>query len=167
MLDEPSSNLDSDSIADLRATIAYLKSLGKTVILSEHRLYYLRGIADLYIYLKDGEISGDYTAGQFEKIPESERREMGLRTNDLSSLTVNAALVISSASAGLKDFRFACKNSPETLKIDSSSCFCGLKKYRGTVTVDGTSCRARERLNKCYMVMQDAGASAFHRERSR
>ena len=60
VLDEPSSNLDSDSIADLRATIAYLKSLGKTVILSEHRLYYLRGIADRYIYLKDGEISGEF-----------------------------------------------------------------------------------------------------------
>ena len=108
---------------------------------------------------------------------------MGLRTNDLSSLTVNEASVISSASAGLKDFRFACKNSPETLKTDSASipyggiigiighngagkstfsgCFYGLKKHRGTVTVDGTSCRARERLNKCYMVMQDAGHQLF------
>lgn len=34
VLDEPSSNLDSDSIADLRETVAYLKSTGKTVILS-------------------------------------------------------------------------------------------------------------------------------------
>ena len=183
VLDEPSSNLDSDSIADLRATIAYLKSLGKTVILSEHRLYYLRGIADRYIYLKNGEIFGDYTAGQFEEIPESERREMGLRTNDLSSLSVNEASVISSATAELKDFRFAYKNSTETLKINSASipyggiigiighngagkstfsgCFCGLKKHRGTVTVDGTSYRARERLNKCYMVMQDAGHQLF------
>ena len=79
VLDEPSSNLDSDSISDLRETIAYLRSLGKTVVLSEHRLYYLRGIADRYVYLKDGRIAGDYTAEQFERIPEAERRRMGLR----------------------------------------------------------------------------------------
>lgn len=183
VLDEPSSNLDSDSIADLRATVAYLKSIGKTVILSEHRLYYLRGIADRYIYIKDGKISGDYTAEQFEHIQESERRKMGLRTNDLTALTVNVTSVSSSASAKLANFRFAYKNSPETLKIDSanipyggiigiighngagkstfSRCFCGLEKRCGTVTVDGTAYRARERLNKCYMVMQDVGHQLF------
>ena len=183
VLDEPSSNLDSDSIADLRATVAYLKSIGKTVILSEHRLYYLRGIADRYIYIKDGKISGDYTDEQFEHIQESERRKMGLRTNDLTALTVNVTSVSSSASAKLANFRFAYKNSPETLKIDSanipyggiigiighngagkstfSRCFCGLEKRCGTVTVDGTAYRARERLNKCYMVMQDVGHQLF------
>lgn len=38
VLDEPSSNLDADAILDLREVIAYLKSLGKTVVLSEQRL---------------------------------------------------------------------------------------------------------------------------------
>lgn len=38
VLDEPSSNLDADSVLELRAVIAYMKSLGKTVVLSEHRL---------------------------------------------------------------------------------------------------------------------------------
>ena len=180
VLDEPSSNLDSDSICE---TIAYLRSLGKTVVLSEHRLYYLRGIADRYVYLKDGRIAGDYTAGQFERIPEAERRRMGLRTNRLSALTFEEGTAPSPASARLSDFCFAYQNAPETLKIVSadipyggivgiighngagkstfSRCFCGLEKRCGTVTVNGTSCRARERLNKCYMVMQDVGHQLF------
>lgn len=183
VLDEPSSNLDSDSIVDLRETVAYLKSMGKTVILSEHRLYYLRGIADRYIYLKDGKIAGDFTAEQFERIPKAERCKMGLRTNDLSSLTFNEAAIPSPFSARLSDFCFAYKNAPETLKIGSadipyggivgiighngagkstfSRCFCGLEKRCGTVTVDGTPYRARERLKKCYMVMQDVGHQLF------
>ena len=183
VLDEPSANLDSDAIADLGETVAYLKSLGKTIILSEHRLYYLRGIADRYVYIKDGRIAGDYTAGQFERIPEAERRKMGLRTNDLSALTFNKAAIPSSISVRLSDFRFAYKNASETLKIVSadipyggivgiighngagkstfSRCFCGLEKRCGTVTVDGTPYRARERLKKCYMVMQDVGHQLF------
>lgn len=183
VLDEPSSNLDSDSILDLRATVAYLKSIGKTVILSEHRLYYLRGIADRYIYIKSGRIAGDYTAEQFLRLSEKERSEMGLRTNDLATLTAKTDSVKSSMQAELKNFRFAYKNKPETLHIDSafipyggivgiighngagkstfSRCFCGLEKRSGTVTLDGIAYRARERLNKCYMVMQDVGHQLF------
>lgn len=62
VLDEPSSNLDADSVLELRAVIAYMKSLGKTVVLSEHRLYYLHGLAGRYVYMRGGRITGDYTA---------------------------------------------------------------------------------------------------------
>ena len=183
VLDEPSSNLDSDSIADLRETVAYLKSTGKTVILSEHRLYYMHGIADRYIYIKDGKIVGDYTAEQFECISEAERRRMGLRTNRLSALTFNDGTLHSPISAQLSDLCFAYKNAPKTLKIASanipyggivgiighngagkstfSRCFCGLEKRCGTVTVNGISYRSRERLKRCYMVMQDVGHQLF------
>ena len=183
VLDEPSSNLDSDAIADLRETVEYLKSIGKTIVLSEHRLYYLRGIADRYIYMKNGEISGDYTAEQFDCISDAERRRMGLRTSKLSALTFFEEPAPSVASARLSNFRFSYKNAPETLKIVSadipfggivgiighngagkstfSRCFCGLEKRCGTVTVNGASYRSRERLNKCYMVMQEVGHQLF------
>ena len=35
-----------------------MKSLGKTVVLSEHRLYYLHGLADRYVYMRGGRITG-------------------------------------------------------------------------------------------------------------
>ena len=91
VLDEPSSNLDADSILDLRDFLAYLKSLGKTIVLSEHRLYYLRDIADRYVYLKDGSLAGDFTAEEFQKLPEEKRREMGLRTGNLNTLSMGGA----------------------------------------------------------------------------
>ncbi len=182
VLDEPSSNLDADAILDLRQVIAYLKSLGKTVVLSEHRLYYLQGVADRYIYMQDGSIRGDYTQAEFDRISDEERRAMGLRAVSLGALTGSGSTG-SRQTAALRDFRFAYKNAPETLHIGDadipyggiigiighngagkstfSRCFCGLEKRCGTVTVDGTAFRPRERLNRCYMVMQDAGHQLF------
>lgn len=46
-------------------------------------------------------------------------------------------------------------------KSTFSRCFCGLEERCGTVAVDGTACCARERLKKCYMVMQDVGHQLF------
>lgn len=183
VLDEPSSNLDSDSILDLRDIISRLKELGKTVVMSEHRLYYLNGIADRYIYVKDGRIAGDYTTGQFAELSVSERKKMGLRANDLSELQIIGTETNNAQSAELENFRFAYKNSPETLRIDKcaipcggivgiighngagkstfSRCFCGLEKKGGTVTIDDKSYRPKDRLSLCYMVMQDVGHQLF------
>ena len=52
VLDEPSSNLDSESIAALQSYIRNIKAQGKTVIVAEHRLYYLTGIADRIVYME-------------------------------------------------------------------------------------------------------------------
>ena len=46
LLDEPSSNLDMETVAALRTHLKRLKAQGKTVLIVEHRLYYLMGIAD-------------------------------------------------------------------------------------------------------------------------
>ena len=52
VLDEPSSNLDASSIADFRKLLKILKMQGKSIIIAEHRLYYLHDLADRVIYLK-------------------------------------------------------------------------------------------------------------------
>ena len=183
VLDEPSANLDADAVLDLREMIAYLKSLGKTVVLSEHRLYYLHGLADRYVYLKDGRIAGDYTSEAFESLGGETRRSLGLRALSLRELAVNRDTLPAAQTAELRGFRFAYKNAPETLHIGDaaipyggitgiighngagkstfSRCFCGLEKRCGTVSVDGTVFRAKDRLNRCYMVMQDAGHQLF------
>lgn len=66
VLDEPSSNLDAASISDLRKTLAFWKGQGKTIVVSEHRLYYLRGLADRFIYMKGGKITREYTSEEFK-----------------------------------------------------------------------------------------------------
>ena len=52
VLDEPSSNLDTYAIADFRKLLMLLKAQGKTIVISEHRLYYLRDLADRVLYMK-------------------------------------------------------------------------------------------------------------------
>ena len=86
VLDEPSSNLDSSAIADLGQLLSILKSQGKTIVISEHRLYYLSGLIDRALYLKDGEIKGDYTWEEFQGLGFKRREEMGLRPLGLDGL---------------------------------------------------------------------------------
>jgi energy-coupling factor transport system ATP-binding protein len=63
LMDEPSANLDFIGIEELKRSLIKIKAKGKTVIVAEHRLYYLRDLVDRVIYLKDGmiekEIDGD------------------------------------------------------------------------------------------------------------
>ena len=91
VLDEPSSNLDAYAIADFRKLLMRLKAQGKTIVISEHRLYYLRDLADRVLYMKDGEIRGDYTAAEFQSLPAERREQMGLRPLDLNDLKGDSA----------------------------------------------------------------------------
>lgn len=50
LLDEPSSNLDMTSIQELREHLRLIKKQGKTVLIAEHRLYYLMELADRIVY---------------------------------------------------------------------------------------------------------------------
>lgn len=79
VLDEPSSNLDAESIEMLRKILTLWKEQGKTIIISEHRLYYLTGLADRYVYMKDGEIRLDENAAVFETYSKEWLSDMGLR----------------------------------------------------------------------------------------
>ena len=51
VLDEPSSNLDIQAIEKVRKILSLLKQQGKTVIIAEHRTYYLKDLIDRAIYM--------------------------------------------------------------------------------------------------------------------
>ena len=79
VLDEPSSNLDAAAIAELRAHLKQIRAQGKTIIIAEHRLYYLMDVVDRVLYLENGCIAGDWTRDQFCALTAGARRSMGLR----------------------------------------------------------------------------------------
>lgn len=56
VFDEPSSNLDEQATEELGVLIKYLKECGKTIIVSEHRIWYLIDIADRFVHLDKGRI---------------------------------------------------------------------------------------------------------------
>ena len=186
VLDEPSSNLDAYAIADFRKLLMRLKAQGKTIVISEHRLYYLCDLADRVLYMKDGEIRGDYTAAEFQSLPAERREQMGLRPLDLNDLN-GIALPHGRSGDGvwkIRQFSFAYKHQPELLRIEEaafpaggataiighngagkstlSRCLCGLeKRCGGTVQGQGRTYSRKERLKLCYMVMQDVNHQLF------
>lgn len=183
VMDEPSSNLDAASILDLREILAFWKSQGKTIIVSEHRLYYLRGLADRFIYLAEGQVSRDYSAAEFEQLTEQQRSNMGLRTFALERLLPPVLPQQEKTALVLHNFCFAYKNEPETLHIMDceiptnrivgiignngagkstfSRCFCGLEKRCGEIVWNGKKYRPKDRLSTCYMVMQEVNHQLF------
>lgn len=84
LLDEPTANLDHAAVERFSRMLLKLKSQGKTLILSEHRLYYLSGIADEYWVIDGGEIKHRFTAEEMNEKSIDELTEMSLRTTDLS-----------------------------------------------------------------------------------
>lgn len=85
ILDEPSSNLDTESIRALQTYIRNIKAQGKTVIVAEHRLYYLADIADKIIYMEQGRIAETFTPASFIALDSKRRKQMGLRTQHLQT----------------------------------------------------------------------------------
>ena len=79
VLDEPSSNLDSESITALQSYIRNIKTQGKTVIVAEHRLYYLADLADKIVYMENGCIARIFTPMEFKSLSAETRHGMGLR----------------------------------------------------------------------------------------
>lgn len=65
VLDEPTSNLDANAIADMRAMIEQMKDEGLTIVIAEHRLAWLNGVADRYVVFDGGHIVQDYEADEF------------------------------------------------------------------------------------------------------
>ena len=59
VFDEPSANLDIRSILNLKKMMERLKKQGYTVIVSEHRLFYLKNLVDKCLIMKDGKLIGN------------------------------------------------------------------------------------------------------------
>ena len=78
--DEPTANLDAAGTRQLAQTLRQLKEQGFTLLLAEHRIDWLMGIADRFLYLRDGRIAAEYTPEDLRLLPEADILGMGLRS---------------------------------------------------------------------------------------
>ena len=85
-MDEPSANLDIASTYLFADIIRALKQQGKTIIIAEHRLYYLMDLADRFLCVQKGKIVREFTAQQMKALSNQEIRALGLRTPDLHQI---------------------------------------------------------------------------------
>ena len=110
--------------------LAQWKAQGKTIVISEHRLYYLRGIADRFVYLEDGRVIHDWTATEFAALLETERTALGLRAYDLAQLAPRPSAFAPAEQIVLEDFHFAYPRKAH------------VKKARSGLTSIARRCRA-------------------------
>lgn len=90
VLDEPSSNLDKRAIQRLHRMLVKIKAAGKTVVIAEHRLYYLMDVADRFIYMRSGKIERIFTRDEMKALSESDLTALGLRLTNMQSLAALA-----------------------------------------------------------------------------
>ncbi len=178
VLDEPSSNLDNISVERLKKLLHYIKSKGKTVIIAEHRLNYLRSAIDRVIYLKAGQVMREFTARQFSTLSERERISMGLRTLKETRITIPECTAVKGELCIGRIFSPYTKqeicfgaSSGDVIGIVGNNgvgkttlckMICGLlKEQSGTVSYQGKKLTRRQRQRLCAMVMQDVNHQLF------
>lgn len=184
VLDEPSSNLDYRSIKDLNSLIKKIKMQGKTIIIAEHRIWYLMDIADRVIFMENGKITSDMDIQEFRNLPEKSEQLTELRCRSLSEIktdisytyTSNRVLEIKGLTAKieekviLNDISFRA-NGGEIIAVTGENgagkttlarALCGLgRDESGVVSFDNKLLSKKMRREKSYMVMQDVGHQLF------
>ncbi len=182
ILDEPSSNLDSKSSWDLEDIIKNWKNQGKTVIIAEHKLFFLGDVVDRVLFLKNGRIANEWSLEEFKQ---ANHRDLGLRQLNLENIASKRKEYYSSKNEflELKKFKFS-YGKTQILDIDDvkipkneiiaiigkngagkstfANCLCGLKRScKGELISDGKALKRKDRLKKTYMVMQDVNHQLF------
>jgi len=80
LADEPTSNLDPAAISEVRAALKVLKEQGLTIVVVEHRLHFLRDLADQVLLMESGRVTRRWNGAEFFSMGQAQRRSLGLRT---------------------------------------------------------------------------------------
>ena len=102
IFDEPSANLDYGNAMKLGKIISGMKKSGITVIVADHRFYYLKGLIDRVFLIEDGRLS------QFDSEEEFKKSKYDTRSFDLFDLDlpVPEKSVNTEKIAGLKNVSY-------------------------------------------------------------
>ena len=185
VLDEPSSNLDSEAIEKLKAVLTDWKSQGKTIVIAEHRLYFLREIADRMIILDNGKVVKELRTDEIRALTFDDTEKMGIRPLSLADIRFNGSSTASQSNTiKLDNFVFTYKDGKHGINIPELELpenrviaiighngagkstlarnICGLeRKCKGTLVLNGKALKAKDRLRNCYMIMQDVNHQLF------
>lgn len=177
VLDEPSSNLDDTYIDILKEMLQILKNKGITLIIAEHRIYYLTDLADRIILVRKGELFKELTK---DELLNSER-QLGLRSaiktvlkaqnksvgNDLNikKLEYNfkdgSGLKIEDISFGLGNI-YGITGKNGCGKSTFIRVMTGLDdKGKSEITFNGKILNKKDRLKNSSLVMQDVNHQLF------
>lgn len=113
LLDEPGANLDPQAIAELARSLAELKSEGLSLVIADHRLSWLNGLADQVLVLDQGStvLQGDWALLHDDR----RRKAMNLRAIQTPSSPPEAPAPTTTPECGvvIEELRFAWPGGPE------------------------------------------------------
>ena len=162
-----------------------LKKKGKTIIIAEHRLYYLMDLTDRFLCVQKGKIVREFTAQQMKALTNKEIQALGLRTPNLhqieqteipSAATSEVVLEVKKLNHSFgetivsKDIDFQCHKGEAialigpngTGKSTIGRILAGLLKEKsGEVVLFGKHCRPKGRLGKVWYIPQDLDSQLF------
>ena len=177
VLDEPSSNLDDTYIDILKEMLQILKNKGITLIIAEHRIYYLTDLADRIILVRKGELFKELTK---DELLNSEK-QLGLRS------AIKTVLKAQNKSVGndlnIKKLEYNFKDGSGLKIEDISFCLgniygitgkngCGKSTFlrvmtglydkgKSEITFNGKILNKKDRLKNSSLVMQDVNHQLF------
>lgn len=184
VLDEPTANLDACAIDTLRQQIMCIKNEGRTVVIAEHRLYFLMDLIDRAIFIRKGKIVRIFSGEEFRSLSDEQRIGMGLRSLIQPVLNLIPADP-PGAQQGLSVENLSCTFGRQPLfaglgfsakrgevlgivgrngvgKTTLTRYLCGLlKETEGIVRLDGQKLKSTRRNKACFCVMQDVNHQLF------
>ncbi|MBR1553962.1 MAG: ABC transporter ATP-binding protein [Oscillospiraceae bacterium] len=185
VLDEPSSNLDFYAIGQLKEVLHQWKKQGKTIVIAEHRLFFLRELADRMLIMADGVVIQELNRQQIAELNYSDTEKLGIRPLHLDDLEIELQKRENSdKTLSLEDFCFSYGDGKHGISIPELTVpansviavighngagkstlarnICGLeKKCKGFMRFEGRRMKQKDRLQHCYMIMQDVNHQLF------
>ncbi|OZI10498.1 ABC transporter [Bacillaceae bacterium SAS-127] len=180
ILDEPTANLDCESIATLLLILQDLKKRGTTIVISEHRVHSLLQIADHIVCISAGEIKKQWTAEEFIRLDYQKLKTYGLRHPEMTE-QVAPFFLASSKPSTLQAENVTYSYKRKSLKTNNLSfqiksgevvgvlgkngvgkttlckVLCGLYKEKtGVITYEGARLSKTKREKMSFFVMQDS-----------
>jgi len=186
VLDEPSSNLDPEAIQELRRLLLLIKAQGKTIVVSEHRLYFLNGIADRIVLMEHGKLKQSWSASDFALFNPEQIKALGLRSYTPTRLELPDTMPSRNEppAVEVKDLAIGYEKGEPVAQhlnfrvypgeivgvVGKNGCgkstlartLCGLQKeLRGEVLYKNSMVPSKRRIRKAYLVMQDPDYQLF------
>ncbi len=183
LLDEPSANLDEEKTKLIGKILSKLKDAGKTIIMAEHRFYYIQDIIDRVYYIDKGIIKNEFSKDEFFDIDDEYRKKLGLRSIEFEGLKYKEKRCSDCKKLNIENLNYVFKGLDRGLNIEDVSfdfgdiigiygyngvgkstfirLLMGLEKSKNKILVDGKNLSYKKRLKKSYLVMQDVNHQLF------
>lgn len=184
VFDEPSANLDMFSVEALGRLMKDLKAEGHTVLVAEHRLYYLTDLADRFFYMQNGRIQEEWSPPELLGFTEAKRKALGIRAANLQriqtdipeqegrqeSLSVQGLSFSYGSQTVFENISFKLHAGDTAAvigrngigKTTLSNVLCGIQKEgAGRLLFGGKELPPKKRRQAAYFVMQNTDLQLF------